>query len=63
MPVVIKVDGEPVLRKLTLQARLEVDPEAMHERQLMRLKSKQNPILVYDVAERGGHGFQDGLSS
>ena len=62
MPVVVKVDCQPVLPEQWLQVGLEVDGKAMDERQLMRVKRKQILVLGYNIAERGGHSVQDGLS-
>lgn len=55
MPVIVKVHGESTQLELWLEVSLEIDAEAMDERQLMSLKSEQNLILGYNVKERGGH--------
>jgi hypothetical protein len=62
VPVIVKVDGEFVPPKILTEAFLQIDPETMHERQLMGLKDKEISILGHDVAERAGYSFQDDRS-
>jgi hypothetical protein len=57
--VVVKINGEPVSLKLRTEPLLQIDPEAMHERQFMSLKAKQLSVLGHDVTERVRYCFQD----
>jgi len=57
VPVIVEVHRELGQPKHRVQVSLEIDTEAVDERQFVSVKGKQNLVLGYDVKESGRHGF------
>jgi len=57
VPVIVEVHSELGQPEHRVQVSLEIDTEAVDERQFVSVKGKQNLVLGYDVKESGRHGF------
>jgi hypothetical protein len=56
--VIVEVRSELGQPEHRVQVSLEIDTEAVDERQFMSVKGKQNLVLGYDVKESSRHGFR-----